>query len=96
MTFIAYFFYALSNREMFLEARSTFEKCPRPSMLKIVKSEMLSFGIPFAVLAYDDYLSLFSKSFFIFLFFEIFEDSTCVEADIVEILIRLFIELYYF
>ena len=96
MTFIAYFFYALSNREMFLEARSTFEKCPRPSMLKIVKSEMLSFGIPFAVLAYDDCLSLFSKSFFIFLFFEIFEDSTCVEADIVEILIRLFIELYYF
>ena len=55
MTFIAYFVYALSKREIFLEARSTFEKCPRPSMLKILKSEMLSFGIPFAVLAYDDF-----------------------------------------
>ena len=96
MTFIAYFVYALSKREIFLEARSTFEKCPRPSMLKILKSEILSFGIPFAILAYDDCcLSLFSKSFFIFLFFEIFEDAACVETDIVEILFRLFIELYY-
>ena len=66
MTFIAYFVDDVSKRDMFLEARSTLAKCPRPSMLNILKSAIFNFENPFAVLVYVDNFSLFLKSICLF------------------------------